>query len=310
MADPVLHIKDGYFFEVPKFLRPHPFTTLDDVPEFLRNEAPKDATVEFFNHEMAGKILIPQPFATLKNLYDKESGFAISRFMILELVAAAILAFVFIRVGRRISSGEAPKGKAWNFFEAMLVFVRDEIGVSAMGKHDARRFTPLLWTLFFFILTCNLLGLVPWLGAPTGAFGATFGLALVVFCTSIGAGSKKFGPIGFWVNQVPQMELPWWLVPLKIPIFLIEVVGLIIKHFILGVRLLANMVAGHLVLLGIMGLIVVAAQYSISHWLLVSSISVVSSTLFSLLELFVAFLQAYIFTFLSALFISAAVHHH
>ena len=106
------------------------------------------------------------------------------------------------------------------------------------------------------------------------------------------------------------MDLPWWLVPLKLPIFAIEVVGLVIKHFILGVRLLANMVAGHLVLLGIMGLIVVAAQYSISHWLLVSSISVVSSTLFSLLELFVAFLQAYIFTFLSALFISAAVHHH
>jgi F-type H+-transporting ATPase subunit a len=310
MADPVLHIKDGYFFEVPKFLWAHPFRSLNDVPEFLRAEAPEGATVDFFNREMAGKILIPQPFAKLKNLYDKESGFAISRFMILELLAAAIVAFIFIRVAKKISTGEAPQGKTWNFFEAMLVFVRDEIGVSAMGKHDAERFTPLLWTVFFFILTCNLLGLIPWLGAPTGAFGATFGLAFVIFCTSIGAGSKQFGPIGFWRNQVPHMDLPWWLVPLKIPIFFIEVLGLVIKHFILGVRLLANMVAGHLVLLGIMGLIVVAAQYSVSHWLLVSSISVVSSTLFSILELFVAFLQAYIFTFLSALFISAAVHHH
>ncbi|HQU44531.1 MAG TPA: F0F1 ATP synthase subunit A, partial [Pirellulales bacterium] len=109
---------------------------------------------------------------------------------------------------------------------------------------------------------------------------------------------------------VPHMDLPWWLWPLKIPIFAIELLSLVIKHIILSVRLLANMVAGHLVLLGILGLITVAANYSISHWLLVSGISVVSSTLLSLLELFVAFLQAYIFTFLSALFIGAAVHHH
>jgi F-type H+-transporting ATPase subunit a len=309
MADPVLHIKDGYFFEIPKFMYPHPYGTLDDVPEFLRKAHPHE-TLEAFNHDMAGKILIPQPFATLKNLYDKESGFAISKFMLLELFAAAILAFVFIRVGRRISSGEAPKGKSWNLFEAMLLFVRDEVAVPALGKHEAERFTPLLWTMFFFILTCNLLGLIPWLGAPTGAFGVTFGLACVTFATTVGAGTKQFGLVGFWKNQIPHMDLPLWLVPLKIPIFLIEVLGLFIKHAILSVRLLANMVAGHLVLLGILGLIVTAAQYSLGHWALVSSISVVSSTLFSLLELFVAFLQAYIFTFLSALFISAGVHHH
>lgn len=309
MADPVLHIKDGYFFEIPKFLRPHPYSTLDDVPKFLLDAHP-DESLDAFNSDMAGKILIPQPFATLKNLYDKESGFAISKFMLLELLAAAIVAFVFIRVAKKLSWGDAPKGKFWNFFEAMLLFVRDEVALPAMGKHDAERFTPLLWTMFFFILTCNLLGLIPWLGAPTGAFGVTFGLACVTFATSLAAGTKQFGPIGFWKNQIPHMDLPWWLAPLKIPIFLIEVLGLFIKHAILAVRLLANMVAGHLVLLGILGLIIVAAQYSISHWLLVSSISVVSSTLFSLLELFVAFLQAYIFTFLSALFIGAAVHHH
>ncbi|HEV7223260.1 MAG TPA: F0F1 ATP synthase subunit A [Pirellulales bacterium] len=309
MADPVLHIKDGYFFEIPKFLRPHPYGSLDDVPQFLLDAHPHEPLAAF-NRDMAGKILIPQPFATLKNLYDKESGFAISKYMVLELFAATIVAFIFIRVAKRISSGAAPRGKSWNFFEAMLLFVRDEVAVPAMGKHEAERFTPLLWTMFFFILTCNLLGLVPWLGAPTSAFGVTFGLACVTFATSLTAGTKQFGPIGFWLNQIPHMDLPWWLTPLKVPIFLIEVLGLCIKHAILSVRLLANMVAGHLVLLGILGLIVVAAEYSISHWLLVSSISVVSSTLFSVLELFVAFLQAYIFTFLSALFIGAAVHHH
>jgi F-type H+-transporting ATPase subunit a len=91
---------------------------------------------------------------------------------------------------------------------------------------------------------------------------------------------------------------------------LIEMLGLCIKHLILAVRLLANMVAGHLVLLGIMGLITAAASASTGTWMTVTVISIVSATLFSVLELFVAFLQAYIFTFLSALFIGAAVHHH
>lgn len=312
MADAVLHIKDCYFFEVPKFMwRPH-FESVDEVAEkypFLVKEHP-DLSVEEFNHDLAGKVIIPQPFATLRNLYDKESGFAISKFMILELAAAALVAFVFVRVARKISSGEAPRGKSWNFFEAMLVFVRDEIAVPAMGKHEAERFTPLLWTLFFFILCCNLLGMIPWLGAPTGAWGATFGFAAVVFATTLVAGIKQFGPVGFWKNQVPHMDLPWWLVPLKLPIFLIEVMSLCIKHGVLSIRLLANMVAGHLVLLGIMGLIVAAAASSTGQWATVTVISVLGSTLFSLLELFVAFLQAYVFVFLSALFIGAAVHHH
>jgi F-type H+-transporting ATPase subunit a len=107
------------------------------------------------------------------------------------------------------------------------------------------------------------------------------------------------------------MDLPLPLaILLKPMIFAIEMLGLCIKHLILAVRLLANMVAGHLVLLGIMGLISAAATYSMGMWATVTGISVVSSALFSLLELFVAFLQAYIFTFLSALFIGAAVHQH
>lgn len=312
MADAVLHIKDSYFFEVPKFLKRYDFKSVEEVAErypFLVKEHP-DLTATDFNRDLAGKIIIPQPFATLKNLYDKESGFAISKFMILELVVAAILIFVFARVARKVSTGSEPKGKFWNFFEAMLTFVRDEMAVPAMGKHEAERFTPLLWTLFFFILGCNLMGMIPWLGTPTGAWGVTFGLAAVVFATSVVSGSKQFGLIGFWKNQVPSMDLPWWIAPLKFPIFLIEVMSLCIKHAVLSIRLLANMVAGHLVLLGILGLIVAAAASSTGQWATVTVISVVGSALFSLLELFVAFLQAFVFTLLSALFIGAAVHHH
>jgi F-type H+-transporting ATPase subunit a len=153
--------------------------------------------------------------------------------------------------------------------------------------------------------------MVPWAGAPTSAFAVTLGLALVTLLTGIVMGSRRFGLVGFWTNQVPSMDLPWYLaVSLKPLIWLIEVASMLIKHGVLGVRLLANMVAGHVVLLGIM-----TAAFSVEaalhpSWFIAAPIAVIGSTLFSCLELFVAFLQAYIFTFLSALFIGAAVHHH
>lgn len=314
MADPALHIKDAYYFEVPKFLWRYNFKSESDIPEsmkFLREAYPESKiSLTDFGKDLSGKILIPQPFATLKNLHEKEQGFAISKFMILEVVVCLILAVIFIRLAGNISSGNAPKGRLTNLFESILVYLRDNVARPAIGGHDADRFVPLLWTLFFFVLGCNLLGMVPWAGSPTGSLGVTFGLACITFATVLVSGMFKFGPVGFWLNQVPHMDLPFALRPLKLLIFAIELLGMCIKHMILAVRLLANMVAGHLVLLGIMGLIVIAAEASAAHWGLVTTISVVGCTAFSCLELFVAFLQAYIFTFLSALFIGAAVHHH
>jgi F-type H+-transporting ATPase subunit a len=258
--------------------------------------------------------------------------------MILELVLAAILFLLFTRLAALLRTGEAPKGRFANLFESMIVFVRDQIArpaidshdhghdhghadeagghhghahAAAMPVHDGDRFVPLLLTLFFFVLGCNLLGMVPWAGSPTASFSVTLALAGVTLATVVVAGMKKFGFFGFFGNQVPSMDLPLPLaILLKPMIFAIEMLGLCIKHLILAVRLLANMVAGHLVLLGIMGLISAAATYSMGMWATVTGISVVSCTLFSILELFVAFLQAYIFTFLSALFIGAAVHQH
>jgi F-type H+-transporting ATPase subunit a len=277
-----------------------------------------------------------------------KSGFGISKYMILEVVLAAILFFVFTRLAAVLRSGAPAKGRVANLLEAMILFVRDQIarpaidshdhhgdddhgghGHDAHGhgaghghaapasahalleKHDGDRFVPLLLTLFFFVLGCNLLGMVPWAGSPTAAFAVTLSLAGVTLLSVVVAGMRRFGFLGFFTNQVPSMDLPLPLaIILKPLIFLIEMAGLLIKHGILAVRLLANMVAGHLVLLGIMGLISAAATYSMGLWATVTGISVVSCTLFSVLELFVAFLQAYIFTFLSALFIGAAVHQH
>jgi F-type H+-transporting ATPase subunit a len=155
------------------------------------------------------------------------------------------------------------------------------------------------------------MGMVPWAGAPTGAFAVTFALACVTFGTVILFGSQKFGIVGFWLNQVPSMDLPWYMAIIIKPMILaIEILGLFIKHGVLSVRLLANMVAGHLVLMAIMMLAFSVAGAMSPNWPLTAVIAIVASTLFSLLELFVAFLQAYVFTFLSALFIGAAIHHH
>jgi F-type H+-transporting ATPase subunit a len=151
--------------------------------------------------------------------------------------------------------------------------------------------------------------MIPFLGAPTSSFGVTLGMAFVTFATVLVSGILQLGFVGFWKNLVPHLGLPWYMAIIIVPmIFAIEVLAFCIKHAVLGIRLLANMVAGHLVLLAVMGLAVAAAGSSL--WGVTAAISVVGSALFSCLELFVAFLQAYIFTFLSALFIGMAIHHH
>ena len=308
MADPILHIKDSYFFEVPRFLWRPQYHSLSDVPQFLVKAHPS-STPEEFTTAMAGKILIPQPFGTLKNLYEKESGFAISRFMIVETIVAILIIWLFKGLSDRVKAGEVPKGKGWNALEASLVFIRDEIAHPAIG-HGYEKFVPYLWTVFFFILTLNLFGMIPWVGAATGAFAVTLTLGFMTFLVGLVYGTKKFGVAGFWLNMVPNLGLPWYAFPLTFGIFLIELLGTIIKHAILGVRLLANMVAGHLVLLAILGIIVTAAQASTATFMTASVLSVLGASILSVLELGVAFLQAYVFTFLSALFISAATHHH
>jgi F-type H+-transporting ATPase subunit a len=349
MADAILHIKDCYYFELPKVLWPAHYKSFDELPshlEFLKQEAiAHHASIDDVNHELSGKIVIPQPFGKLESFYQAApGGFAISKFMVIELLIAAILVLIFARLAPKIASGKAPRGYLWNMFEASLVFIRDGIarpaidshdehdhsshtphdqtqeehGIGhihgAVHKHDGDKFLPILWTMFFFILFCNLFGLLPWLGAPTGSFSVTVALAGIVFATTMIAGMFKFGFLGFWKNQVPSMGLP---LPLAIPlipmIFFIELIGFCIKHGILAVRLLANMVAGHLVVLAVLGLIVKSAEANqevVGTYGIVTLISVLGSTAFYCLELFVAFLQAYVFTFLSALFIGAATHQH
>lgn len=262
-----------------------------------------------------GKIHIPQPFAGTKSATSAPSGvlepldLRITKFMVLELIVAIIVALLFIGLAGRMAAGGRPRGRLWNMLEAMLLFIRDEVARPAIGKHDADKFLPFLWTLFFFVLGCNLLGLVPWAGSATGALATTGALALLTFGAVCGAGMVKMGPGHFWTGLVPHMDLPPVLMLFLWPmLFAIELAGLLIKHIVLSVRLLANMMAGHLVLAVVLAFI--AASWSSFAVYGVAPASVLGSVALNLLELFVAFLQAYIFTFLSALFIGMAVHPH
>ena len=234
--------------------------------------------------------------------------FRLTKFMLIELVVALFMVVIFVRLANRMKKSDTPKGRWWNMWEGMLVFIRDQVAHPAIG-HDADHFLPFLWTAFFFILFCNLFGLLPWAGSPTASLSVTGALAISTFAIVLATGMGKFGALGFWKAQVPHLDLPPVLAVFLIPmIFLIEVIGMFIKHGVLAIRLLANMLAGHLVLAVILAFIGATAA-SVLFWG-VMPVSVLSVVLLSLLELLVAFIQAYVFTFLSALFIGMAVHPH
>jgi F-type H+-transporting ATPase subunit a len=290
-----------------------------DVAEYKQSgDEWSSQKIAAYNERLSGKVLIPQPPGVeLRNLYESETFFSVSKFLVLQLLVALVMLFVFTWLGRKIVAGGPPKGRLWNLLEVILVYLRDHVARPAIGSHDGDHFVPLLWTVFMFVLFCNLCGLIPWFGTPTGSFGVTAGLAGVTFLTGTVIGMRRFGIAGFFLNQVPSMSLPLVMAIVIKPLLLVlELVGFCIKHAVLALRLLANMVAGHMVLLGILGLAFGASGALLFEgqptwlWGGTAVVSVVASALFSCLELFVAFLQAYIFTFLSALFIGAAIHHH
>jgi F-type H+-transporting ATPase subunit a len=236
-------------------------------------------------------------------------GFHLTKLMVMELIVALLMIAVLVPVVRHIAKTPYSRGWFMNLFEAMLLFIRDDVARPAIGGHGADRFLPYLWTVFFFVLFNNLLGMFPGGATATGNINVTAVLALMTLVVVIGAGTRELGAVGFWLGLVPHMDVPWWLKPpLWTLMFFIEVVGLLIRHVVLAMRLFANMFAGHLVVAIILGFILLTMGKW--HFYLVMPASIIGVVLLSLLELLVAFLQAYIFTFLSALFIGSAVHPH
>lgn len=239
--------------------------------------------------------------------------FHLTKYMVLELIAAVLILLIFIPIARRARNGTLPRGAWWNSFEALLTFIRDEVARPNMGEKDADKFVPFLWTTFLFILFCNLLGMFPWMGSPTASVWVTGALATISFVLLHAVPIIKVGPVRYFGSMWLDTGLPWYTVlPIAISllIFVIELFGTVIKSFVLAVRLFANMFAGHMVLAMILIFIVqVGVNGFTLLWPVVTLASVAGVVALSLLELFVAFLQAYIFTFLTSLFIGMAVHH-
>lgn len=184
-----------------------------------------------------------------------------------------------------------------NLLEALIVYIRDELVRPNMGE-ETDEYLPYFLTLFFFILLCNLLGLVPWGATATGNIAVTATLAITTFAMINIAGVRKHGFVHYVQSLIPH-GLPFWLIPLM---FVIEILGLFTKSFALCIRLFANMIAGHIVILALLGLIF------IFHSVLVAPISIAAAIGIGLLEVFVALLQTYIFVMLTALFVGSAVN--
>jgi len=214
---------------------------------------------------------------------------------------SALIVFLLYGVisPRRYDSRGVPLG--WNnLLEVFVLFVRDEIAIANIGKKEGPRYTPYLCTVFVFILVMNFVGLFPFGATATGNLMVTGALALISFGMTTLAGMRAHGAVGYWTSLVPS-GVPPALWPLMWPI---EFVGLFTKPFALTVRLFANMTAGHVVILSLLGLIFV--QKSLA-WV---PVSVPFALFIYLLEILVALLQAYIFAMLTALFIGLASHDH
>ncbi len=235
--------------------------------------------------------------------------FGISKYSIVMILAALVICGIYIPLAKKIQTGEAPKGTWWNLFESLLTFIRDDVAKPYIGK-DADIYVPYLWTVFLFVLTCNLFGMFPFMGSPTASFATTSVLAFGSYVLINAASIMRFGWKAHLLSFAPHLDMPWVIKgPILVMLWPIEFVGLILKCFVLAVRLFANMFAGHMVLATIL-LFIPAVTYSgdVLFWS-VAGASTLGVLMLSFLELFVAFLQAYLFTFLTALFLGGVLEH-
>jgi len=219
-----------------------------------------------------------------------------TKHVVFMLIAAFLVFITFYVVARGYKKSLVPKRLA-NFFEVLIVFVRDEIAEPTIGK-AYKTFLPFLLTMFFFILFGNFLGLIPFSATFTSNIAVTATLAIISFLMIQFGGIKQNGFFGYFKGLVPH-SIPVLLLPLMV---LVEVLGLFTKPFALAIRLFANMIAGHTVILALLGLIFFMGT------IFIAPVSVAFAIFIYLLEILVALIQAYIFTMLTALFIGMAVH--
>ena len=228
---------------------------------------------------------------------EKPLDFSITKNVVFIMAVALLMFLVFRSMAKRYQKSTMPRGVG-RFLEPLVLFVRDEIAVPNIGEHKYKKYMSYLLTVFFFVWIINLLGLTPLGVNVTNNIAVTFALALITYLITTFSGNKNYWKHIFWMPGVP--------VPMKIILAPIELLGTFIKPFSLMIRLYANITAGHVVLMSIIGL-----MFIFKNWI-GSPLSFLLAFALSLLELLVAALQAYIFTMLSALYFGMAVEedHH
>jgi len=243
-----------------------------------------------------------------------------SKFMLLELIAAAIILGIFLPAARRIAKGGVPRGRLTHGVEAVLLFIRDQVAVPTLGEHESKRFLPYLWSLFTFILVVNLLGMIPFLGSATASIAVTGVLAFVTFCVIHYNGIKAAHGFGHYIHTFQvKIERDSAILKILAPIievgiFGLEILGAFIRGIVLAVRLFANMLAGHtalFVILSFIAMIGIAIDKdgaNSAFFFIITPLSVLTITALSVLELFVACLQAFVFVFLTSTFLGMALH--
>lgn len=233
------------------------------------------------------------------------------------LLASTLCALVMIWTARKMHgerAHEAPSGLA-NMIEAFVIYLRDEVAMRGMGS-GGEKYVPLVLTLFFFILFANLLGLLPFGSTATVNIAVTGALAILALVVIEGGGLLSLGPLGYMktIFIVPPGLSRWGIIAL-LPILLIlavvELLAKLTRIFALAIRLFANMTAGHIIVLSLLGLVfIIGGQASGAGRVIGVGGPVAMAVAVMLLELFVAFLQAYIFALLTSVFIGLVRHPH
>lgn len=232
-----------------------------------------------------------------EDINEKFYDLSITKNVASMMISALVLILVFFSVsaGYKKNYGKAPKG-IQSFFEPLIVFIRDEIAIPNIGEHKYLTYMPYLLTAFFFIWFNNLLGLFPQGANVTGNIAVTLTMAVFTLILTIFSANKDY-----WKHIFATPGVPVALLPIMIPV---EIIGIFTKPFALMIRLFANITAGHIIILSILSFIFLFKNLG------VAAVSVPFAVVMSLMEVFVAILQAYIFTLLSALFIGQAVAEH
>jgi len=295
---PVLLIYDGKFYA---FWSSRFHNETHSYKGFtIAEEGPDKGKIISLRSEMLGE--------SGPKVYD----FSFTKTVFAIFISGFLIILIFVSIANKYTreQGKAPSGLQ-NLLEPLILFIRDDVAKSSIGEKRYERYMPYLLTIFFFIFFNNLLGIVPLFPGGANVTGNIAVTGVMAVCTLII--TSFTGTRHYWIDIINTPGVPWWL---KIPIPLmpiVEIIGIITKPFVLMVRLFANMTAGHIIILGFISIIIIFGQISTTLGLGVAIPTVAFMIFMDLLELLVAFIQAYVFTLLSALYFGLAyieAEHH